>query len=106
MLPIMAPGVAPEDATTEYFARNRWLIGSVDTVLEKIERDQKISGGYGTLIAMHFDYQDNPEPYRRHLELLGKEVLPQIKGIKHKTEPLSELAPEESTVQVSLGSQR
>jgi alkanesulfonate monooxygenase SsuD/methylene tetrahydromethanopterin reductase-like flavin-dependent oxidoreductase (luciferase family) len=106
MLPIMAPGVKPEDATAEYFARNRWIVGSVDTVLEKIDRDQKISGGFGTLVAMHFDYQDNPEPYRRHLELLGKEVLPQIKDIKHKTEPLSELIASEETVQVRLGTQR
>lgn len=94
MLPLMAPELERHDPATlslEYFAENHWLIGSPDTVVKKLERDIEVSGGFGTVIAFTFDYLDQPEAYRRNLELLGTEVLPRIKDIKHTTEPLASL---------------
>ena len=85
--------MAPElDVTTaaeipvEYLAERKWLIGSPDTVVDKLTRDLEVSGGFGNLIAFTFDYLDQPDRYRRHLELLGTEVLPRIRGIVHETE--------------------
>lgn len=98
MLKLMAPELDIKDASdlsVEYMAENRWLIGSPDTVVKKLERDIEVSGGFGTLIAFTFDYLDQPEAYRRNLELLGTEVLPRIKDIRHDTEPLSALTPPE-----------
>ena len=53
---------------------------------------ENASGGFGTIITFTFDYLDQPERYRRHFELLGTEVIPRIRDIVHKTEPLSSLA--------------
>ncbi len=93
-LPVMVPelGVTrSEDVPLEYLAREKWLVGSPDTVIKKLQRDLDASGGFGTIISFTFDYLDQPERYRRHFELLGTEVLPRIKEIKHRTETLAEL---------------
>jgi alkanesulfonate monooxygenase SsuD/methylene tetrahydromethanopterin reductase-like flavin-dependent oxidoreductase (luciferase family) len=101
MLPIMAPELTdPADATPEWFARNKWLVGSPETVVDLLQRDLEVSGGFGKLITMNHEYMDDPEPWRRNLELLGTEVLPRIKDIQHRTEPLSELT-EPGSVQVA-----
>lgn len=83
----------PEDISIEYLAREKWLVGSPDTIVEKLQRDVEVSGGFGNIIAFTFDYLDKPEAFRRHLELLGTEVLPRIKDIELKNQPLSELTP-------------
>lgn len=93
-LPMMVPelGVtSAKDVPIEYLAREKWLVGSPDTVVKKLQRDLEVSGGFGTIIAFTFDYLDQPERYRRHFELLGTEVIPRIKEIRHVTEPLAAL---------------
>lgn len=80
-----------EDVPIEYLAEEKWLVGSPDTVVKKLQKDLDASGGFGTVITFTFDYLDQPEKYRRHLELLGTEVVPQIKDLKHVTEPLADL---------------
>jgi alkanesulfonate monooxygenase SsuD/methylene tetrahydromethanopterin reductase-like flavin-dependent oxidoreductase (luciferase family) len=95
MLPIMVPELSdvttPDDISIEYLAENKWLVGSPDTIIEKLQVDLEVSGGFGSIIAFTFDDVDQPERYRRHLELLGTEVLPRIKGIVHETQPLADL---------------
>lgn len=104
MLKIMAPEFDnPDDITIEWLARNRWLVGSPDTVVAKLQNDIDASGGFGCLLPMVFEYTENPEAYRRHLELLGTEVLPRIQDIKHTTQPLSELTPPAQAGAVKLG---
>src|SRR5262249_37175648 len=83
----------PEDISIEYLAREKWLVGSPDTIVEKLQRDIEVSGGFGNIIAFTFDYLNKPEAYKRNLELLGTEVLPRIKDIELKNQPLSELTP-------------
>lgn len=83
----------PEDVSIEYLARNKWLVGSPDTIVEKLKEDTEVSGGFGQIIAFTFDYLDKPEAYRRNLELLGTEVLPRIKDIVHPNQTLAELTP-------------
>lgn len=83
---LMAPELGATtavDIPVDYLAEHKWLIGSPDTVVEKLSRDLETSGGFGNLIAFTFDYLDSPEQYRRHLELLGTEVLPRIRDIVH-----------------------
>jgi alkanesulfonate monooxygenase SsuD/methylene tetrahydromethanopterin reductase-like flavin-dependent oxidoreductase (luciferase family) len=93
-LPVMVPElgkVTAADIDIEYLAREKWLVGSPDTIIKKLQRDLDASGGFGTLIHFSFDYLDQAEKYRRHFELLGTEVLPRIKNLKHKTETLAQL---------------
>jgi alkanesulfonate monooxygenase SsuD/methylene tetrahydromethanopterin reductase-like flavin-dependent oxidoreductase (luciferase family) len=83
----------PEDVSIEYLARNKWLVGSPDTIVERLKIDTAVSGGFGQIIAFTFDYLDQPEAYRRNLELLGTEVLPRIKDITHPNQTLDQLTP-------------
>jgi alkanesulfonate monooxygenase SsuD/methylene tetrahydromethanopterin reductase-like flavin-dependent oxidoreductase (luciferase family) len=107
MVSIMAPEVEnQDDVTPEWLAENRWLVGSPDTVVEKLQRDLEVSGGFGTLIAFTFDYLDNPAAYRRNLELLGTEVLPRIKDLKHASQTLDELSAPPETAAIALGPQQ
>jgi alkanesulfonate monooxygenase SsuD/methylene tetrahydromethanopterin reductase-like flavin-dependent oxidoreductase (luciferase family) len=94
MIKLMAPelGVTKaKDLPIEYLAEHKWLVGSPDTVVKKLQADIDATGGFGTIIGFTFDYLDQPEAYRRHFELIGTEVLPRIRGIQHATEPLASL---------------
>lgn len=94
MLPIMAPELGTNDPTKvpiEFLAEEKWLVGSPDTIIKKLERDLEASGGFGKIISFTFDYLDNPDVYRRHFELLGTEVIPRLKEMTFKTESLAEL---------------
>ncbi len=72
------PGVSDAEVTPEYCAEHNWLVGSPETVAAKIERTYDEVGGFGHLLVFCFDYADNPEPWRRSMELLGTEVMPRV----------------------------
>ncbi|MBS1842819.1 MAG: LLM class flavin-dependent oxidoreductase [Actinobacteria bacterium] len=94
MLRIMAPELEdPDNVSPQWLAENKWLVGSPDTVIEKMQADLEVSGGFGSIISFTFDYQDNVEGWRRHLELMGTEVVPKIKDIVHANQTLDELTP-------------
>jgi len=96
LLGVMAPELdikTADDVSVEYLAENKWLIGSPDTVVEKLQRDIDASGGFGTIIAFTYDYMDQPEKYRHNPELIGTEVLPRIKDLTFENQPLAELTP-------------
>jgi len=72
------PDVPDSDVTPAYCAKHNWIIGSPDTVAEKIAKVYDDCGGFGQLLVFGFDYVDKPEAWRHSLELLSKEVLPQV----------------------------
>ena len=80
---LLAP-VAEDELTVEYLAENFWLIGSPDTVVEKITALYEETGGFGTLLSLAYDYMDDPEPYRRSFELLGREVAPRLAKLDNR----------------------
>jgi alkanesulfonate monooxygenase SsuD/methylene tetrahydromethanopterin reductase-like flavin-dependent oxidoreductase (luciferase family) len=82
LLGVMAPGVPEDDINADYLARHVWLIGSPQTVVERLSAQYEESGGFGVLLTMSFDYHDNPDVYRRSLELLSTEVAPRINELK------------------------
>lgn len=75
------PGVPNSDVTPEYCARHNWIIGSPDTVAEKIERMYHATGGFGTLLVFGFDYKDRPDAWQRSLKLLAEEVRPRLRHL-------------------------
>lgn len=94
MLPIIAPELGtndPKKIPIEFLAEEKWLVGSPETVIRKLKRDLKASGGFGKIISFTYDYLDQPDVYRRHFELLGKEVMPRLAQITHATEALNDL---------------
>lgn len=72
------PAVPDAAVTVEYCAKTNWLIGSPETVAEKIEQTYNAVGGFGYLLLFCFDYADDPEPWRRSMKLLADEVMPRV----------------------------
>jgi alkanesulfonate monooxygenase SsuD/methylene tetrahydromethanopterin reductase-like flavin-dependent oxidoreductase (luciferase family) len=72
------PTMADSDVTPEYLARTNWLCGSPDTVVRGIQELHEGIGGFGTMIMLAMDYSDQPEAWRRSMELMGKVVRPRI----------------------------
>jgi len=70
--------MADADVTPEYCAKHNWLIGSPETVAGKLEHLHEEMGGFGHLLLFCFDYVDNPQPWRRSMELLAKDVMPRV----------------------------
>lgn len=75
------PDVPDSDITPEYCAQHNWVIGSPDTVAEKIEAMHDEVGGFGTLLVLGFDYLEDPEPWRDSLRMLKQEVMPKLEHL-------------------------
>lgn len=72
-------GIDPEKADLEFLVDNVFVVGSPDTVVEKINTLFEACGGWGTLQIEAHDYYDDPAPWFHSLELAAKEVAPRIK---------------------------
>ncbi len=63
----------------EYLAEHVWIVGSVETVRQKMQHwFGELNGGFGTLLIYSHDYMDNPEGWERSMELLTTEVAPHL----------------------------
>ncbi len=70
--------VPDSDISPEYCAQHNWIVGSPDTVAEKIATMQENVGGFGCLLVLGFDYMENTEAWLNSLSLLKEEVLPKV----------------------------
>jgi alkanesulfonate monooxygenase SsuD/methylene tetrahydromethanopterin reductase-like flavin-dependent oxidoreductase (luciferase family) len=57
---------------------NFLIVGSPDTVVQKLEALYETVGGFGTVVSFAHEYNLDPEPYRRNFELIGTEVKPRL----------------------------
>lgn len=71
-------GIDPGDADLEFLVDHVFVVGSPDTVTEKINTLFEATGGWGTLQVEAHDYYDDPAPWFQSLELISKEVAPKI----------------------------
>jgi alkanesulfonate monooxygenase SsuD/methylene tetrahydromethanopterin reductase-like flavin-dependent oxidoreductase (luciferase family) len=78
------PDVPDEEVTAEYCAEHNWLVGSPDTVAEKLKHAYDEVGGFGTLLLFCFDYSENPDAWQKSMRLLAREVMPQFADLKPK----------------------
>ncbi len=74
------PSHTDDMITPEYLARNVWLVGAPKTVVRKARALIRETGGFGTLIGMCFDFIDAKDAWMRSLELMAKEVMPELKS--------------------------
>ncbi|WP_285021430.1 LLM class flavin-dependent oxidoreductase [Novosphingobium sp. fls2-241-R2A-195] len=72
-------GIDPNDADLEFLVDKVFVVGSPDTVVDKLNVLFEQCGGWGTLQVESHDYYDNPEPWFHSLNLLAKEVAPRVK---------------------------
>jgi alkanesulfonate monooxygenase SsuD/methylene tetrahydromethanopterin reductase-like flavin-dependent oxidoreductase (luciferase family) len=61
-----------------YCARHNWLIGSPDTVADRLEKVYADVGGFGHLLLFGFDYKDDEAAWTHSMELLAHEVMPRV----------------------------
>lgn len=71
------PDMPDSDVTVEYLANNVWLVGSPETVAEKIERLRDQQGKFGTLLAIAHDWADRSRAVNS-LQLLADKVRPAV----------------------------
>ncbi len=70
----------PDSAVDINYLCDRWLVGSVETVTRKLGELNEQLGGFGTLLVLGMDYADQPEAWFQSMELLAKEVVPNVAG--------------------------
>ena len=69
----------PDDAVTaEYLADHMWLVGSPETVANKIRNLYNDVGGFGELLVLVFDHWENQKGWEKSTRLLAEEVLPRV----------------------------
>ena len=69
----------PDEAVTvEYMADNLWLVGSPDTVAQKLRDLYEMVGGFGTLLWLTFDHSENRAAYEKSMRLMSEKVMPQL----------------------------
>lgn len=73
--------VPDSDVTVEYIAKHNWLIGTPDTVADKLERMYDDLGGFGTMVMLGTDYVDQPEAWRESMRLIAHEVMPKVRHL-------------------------
>ena len=74
-------GISNEEITPEYLADHVWLVGSPETVGEKLRQVYQMAGGFGTLLMMVVDHSEQDEAWRKSMRLLAEEVLPRISDL-------------------------
>ena len=72
-------GINPADADLEFLVDNVFVVGSPDTVVDKLNTLFEATGGWGTLQVESHDYYDDPTPWWNSLELIAKEVAPRVR---------------------------
>ena len=70
------PEMPDEALTVEYLADHLWLIGSPDTVIDKIMALQEKTGGFGYLIVVSYDSKNELTQWECSLRLLVERVQP------------------------------
>ncbi|MBV7337631.1 LLM class flavin-dependent oxidoreductase [Chloroflexi bacterium TSY] len=71
------PGMLNEAIDAEYIIDKIAIVGSVDTVTQRLQDLYDTTGGFGTLLMIDHDWDDKAK-MRRSMELLAKEVVPQL----------------------------
>lgn len=73
------PSVDPETVDAEYLAEHVWIVGSPETVRQKMDAwFDDLGGPFGTLLIYSHDYIDSPEPWEHSMDLLVNEVAPRL----------------------------
>jgi alkanesulfonate monooxygenase SsuD/methylene tetrahydromethanopterin reductase-like flavin-dependent oxidoreductase (luciferase family) len=76
------PAVPDSDVTVEYLAQHNWLVGTPETVADKINMMFQHLGGFGTLIMLGTDYVEQAEPWRESMQRVAQEVMPKVAHLR------------------------
>jgi alkanesulfonate monooxygenase SsuD/methylene tetrahydromethanopterin reductase-like flavin-dependent oxidoreductase (luciferase family) len=71
----------PEEAVlnVDHQLKTRWVVGSSDTVARQLRELYEAVGGFGGVLMLCYDWEGEQGPrWRKSMELLAKEVMPQL----------------------------
>ena len=72
-------GMSKSDVDAGFLADHMWIVGSPETVQEKLEKwCHDLGGAFGTLMIYSYDYIDNPTPWEESMRRLSQEICPKI----------------------------
>jgi alkanesulfonate monooxygenase SsuD/methylene tetrahydromethanopterin reductase-like flavin-dependent oxidoreductase (luciferase family) len=78
--------VPDADVDIDYLIEHLFLVGSPETVADRLVAVDEALGGFGTVVLNAYDWGDDPGPYRRSMELFAREVMPRFEA-KRRTSP-------------------
>ena len=73
--------MSDDEVTLEYMLDNLWIVGSPDTVAQKLAALYETVGGFGTLLWLTFDHSENRAAYEKSVRLLSQEVMPRLSAL-------------------------
>ena len=73
--------IPDEDVTIDYMLDHLWIVGSPDTVVDKLRTLYDTVGGFGHLIWLTFDHSEDNEAYETSMRLLAEEVMPRLSDL-------------------------
>jgi alkanesulfonate monooxygenase SsuD/methylene tetrahydromethanopterin reductase-like flavin-dependent oxidoreductase (luciferase family) len=73
--------VADEEVTLDYLLEHNWIVGSPQTVSEKLAALHRKVGGFGRLLTLGADCIDNPQPWFKSMRLMAEEVMPRVQQL-------------------------
>ncbi len=76
-LPKMDPEMPDEAVNDQYLIDKIAVVGSPDTVTRKLQDLYETTGGFGTVLMIAHDWDDKAR-MRRSMELMAREVIPQL----------------------------
>ena len=69
----------PDEAVTpEYMAEHVWLVGSPDTVEQRLLNLYEMCGGFGTLLTLIYDNIEHQADWEKSMNLFANEVMPRL----------------------------
>jgi alkanesulfonate monooxygenase SsuD/methylene tetrahydromethanopterin reductase-like flavin-dependent oxidoreductase (luciferase family) len=74
------PAMTDADVTLDYLCENVWVVGSPDTVAQKLRDLYTSVGGFGSIMPVAHDWPD-AAVWDRSMTLLATEVMPQLKDL-------------------------
>nr|WP_214104725.1 LLM class flavin-dependent oxidoreductase [Acrocarpospora catenulata] len=75
---MLTPGMTSGDVDLDWLCDNVWVVGSAETVLEKLRAWREVNGEFGTLMIYNHDYSDDPAPWKESMRRLAHEVGPKL----------------------------
>ncbi|MPY91957.1 MAG: LLM class flavin-dependent oxidoreductase [Acidimicrobiia bacterium] len=69
------------ELTAEYVCDHIWVVGSPETVADKLAAQYDHFGGFGSVLLINYDFAEDPAVWRQSLELMVNEVMPRVAGL-------------------------
>jgi alkanesulfonate monooxygenase SsuD/methylene tetrahydromethanopterin reductase-like flavin-dependent oxidoreductase (luciferase family) len=83
------PDMPDEGITAEYLAEDIWIVGSPDTVTEKLRNLYDGVGGFGSVLQIAYDWEPEQGRFDNCMRLLANEVMPNLADLVPEPEAVA-----------------